>query len=163
VETDQREADVILTWPDLSGVPREIGLTLVDVEANQRVYLRTRQHYVYRAGDAPRRFQIVAEPNVLGSLAITQFTVQPARGGLTLTYQLSRSAAVQAEVRTLAGREVAPIAADTRAEGGMNTLPWTAQDEQGRPLPDGVYLVCLTATTEEGQVVRAVRPVAINR
>jgi flagellar hook assembly protein FlgD len=66
-------------------------------------------------------------------------------------------------VETLAGRQVAVAEEQTSRAAGVNTLAWDGRDEQGRPVPNGVYLVRVVARTEEGESVQAVRTVRIVR
>jgi len=168
VESEGRTETVTLTWPDLSRVPGRYRLTLTDLDAGgKRVSLRTRTSYTYRPGptDGPRHFLIVADATPRGALAITNLTERPGRGGelVSWCYTLTREAEVTARVETLAGRRIAWAGEPGSRGAGVNTLTWDGRDEQGRPVPNGVYLVRVVATTEEGESVQAMRTVRVER
>ena len=55
------------------------------------------------------------------------------------------------------------LARSRAVSAGTNRLLWDGRSEPGVKLASGVYLLQLTATTEEGQSVRAVRPVVLTR
>jgi flagellar hook assembly protein FlgD len=80
-------------------------------------------------------------------------------------YTLSREAeaAKQAQVETLSCRRIAVVEAQRSRAARVNTLAWDGRDEQGRPVPNGVYLVRVVAATEEGKIAQAVRTVRIER
>ncbi len=42
-----REAEVELTWPDVTRLPRHVRLTLTDLDTGRRRYLRTTRRYAY--------------------------------------------------------------------------------------------------------------------
>jgi hypothetical protein len=168
VENEGGPETVTLTWPDLSRVPGRYRLTLTDRDAGgKRVSLRTRTSYTYRTGpaDGPRHFLIVADATPQPALAITNLTATPGRGGEVVRwcYTLSREAEVTAQVETLAGRRIAVAEEQTSRAAGVNTLAWDGRDEQGRPVPNGIYLLRVVARTEEGESVPAVRTVRIER
>jgi hypothetical protein len=156
---------VVLTWPDLSQVPRDISLTLLDVATGKRQYMRTTVQYAYQPkdGDGPRRFQIIAEQGGSGVLQVTSLQAQPTGNGATLVFTLSRPARTTIRVRNIAGREVALLESDELRPAGMNTKPWNGCGSQGHRLPAGMYLVELVAVDEEGQQVSAVRTLSLRR
>jgi hypothetical protein len=156
--------EVVLTWPDLRNVPGEVSLMLVDTVSGERRSLRTTRHYVYRpaAGEAARRFQVIAERGRERSLRILGLHAEASRGpGMSLTFSLTKAAQTTVVVRTLSGQEVGSIEVLRSRSAGANTAPWEGRDRQGRPLPPGVYLVEVQAVDEEGGQVRAVRGVTI--
>jgi len=167
VETDVPEGEVILTWPNLRPVPAEVQLTLTDLETGERVPLRTRAAYRFRPStlnpqpSAIRPFRLEAARRT-GGLAITNLTVQPTRGGgMALTFTLSQPAAVRVAVLSVAGRVVAELEGSEHRTAGVQSVAWDGRDGQGRPVPNGVYLLRVVATTEEGESVSAVRTVRV--
>jgi hypothetical protein len=144
---------VVLTWPDLSGVPNGCRLSLVDTATGKRRYLRTtRTHAFALAEGETRRFELHVEDVVATPLRVTGITALPTRGGgFTVSYQLSREANVRLQLRTPTGRVVLTNSAPTRSRAGTNALTL-----QPGNLPRGLYLLELIAFTEEGQAAKGV-------
>jgi len=63
---------------------------------------------------------------------------------------------VQATIRSAAGRVVGTMNTGRASAAGFNALSWDSR-AAGKALPRGVYLIELTARTDDGQVARAVR------
>ncbi|PIZ49214.1 MAG: hypothetical protein COY42_04495, partial [Armatimonadetes bacterium CG_4_10_14_0_8_um_filter_66_14] len=117
----------------------------------------TRSYQFTLTGETPRRFQLVVEPRTTSVLRLSGITVLPTRGGgLTVQYVLNKPAAVQATIRSAAGRVVATMDSGRAASAGVNTLTLSSR-AAGKALPRGVYLAELTACTEDGQAARAVQ------
>jgi hypothetical protein len=94
-------------------------------------------------------------------LILTNVVVSPPRGrggAGTLSFTLNQPAEVSGDILTLNGRPIVPLPVGPGV-AGLNTRAWTGQDADGRPLPAGVYLLRLTARTEEGDLVQATRAV----
>lgn len=85
------------------------------------------------------------------------------RGGAQITFTLSSVAQVQARVLNIAGRPVRTICRATDCEAGANTLIWNAQSDRGLPVPNGTYLVELTARADDGAQARALTQVILSR
>ena len=150
--------EVTLTTPDLTSLPNHLTAALVDLDGGKTQYLRTTRSYQFTlAGETPRRFQLVVEPRTTSVLRLSGITVLPTRGGgLTVQYVLNKPAAVQATIRSAAGRVVATMDSGRAASAGVNTLTLSSR-AAGKALPRGVYLAELTACTEDGQAARAVQ------
>jgi flagellar hook assembly protein FlgD len=106
----------------------------------------------------------MAEPRAASTLHVADLQVTPTRSeGRTfqITYTLTREATLQVIVTTLTGQAVSwPEREQTRA-AGLQQGAWQAVDEQGRPLPPGVYLLRVEATDDEGQQTSAIRTVTV--
>jgi hypothetical protein len=166
VRAAEPRAEVMLTWPDLRTVPGDYTLTLVDEETGQRRAMRTTSYYRFTSGEGgrARRFRVEVKKSPGEALAITSLQVRPARGGgLSINYVLSREAGVWVKVSTLHGQVVAYPSSEGSGSRGTNTLVWDGCDEQGRPVPNGVYLCEVTAQGEDGELARAVRTIRIDR
>jgi hypothetical protein len=166
VETDIADAEVTLAWPDLSRVPKDVDLVLVDEETGARRRLRTTGSYVFDSGPAggSRRFRIIAGGVLGGRLAITGLSAAPSKGGVfSISYSLSQAAVVDVAIYTLSGEVVARPAQSRSGGPGSDTVYWDGRGIAGNLLPAGTYLCELTARTEDGQAARAVRAVAISR
>jgi hypothetical protein len=166
VETDLPDADVTLTWPSLAGVPRELDLVLVDEDTGAMRYMRTTTSYTFRSAPqgGSRRFRIAARNASGAGLVVTALTATPTRGGtVAISYALSRAAAVEVTVYTLAGEVVARPAQSEQAAAGTNTLYWDSRGAGDALLPPGLYLCEVKAYADDGQVARAVRTFQLSR
>ena len=94
---------------------------------------------------------------------VTGLSSAPTAAGAQLTFSLSSPARVQARVLSIAGRPVKTICTGRECEAGTNTLVWNASSDQGTAVPNGAYLVEVTAMTEDGGAARALSQVRIAR
>jgi subtilisin family serine protease len=160
VSSTLSEAPVTLSWENLNQtVPPNVQLILRDVEAGRDVYMRTASNYTYRTGDGPesRRFKLVATVDQSNALAVSGLnTASAADGSVSITYSVSRAATVTADIRNIAGLPIARLATVDSAAGVMQTLSWNGRNASGARVPNGRYLVRLTARTPEGQSVQAI-------
>ena len=165
VATNVPQREVWIAWPRLAEVPPEVQLTWVDLSTGQRRFMRTTAGYRYRSSPEPerRRFQIIAERRGANPLAITNLTVAATRAGARLTYTLSAPATVSATVYSLSGRVLRRPFVGRTGRAGLNQAVWDCSDERGRPLPNGLYLLEITALGQDGQRARAVRYVRVVR
>lgn len=62
----------------------------------------------------------------------------------TITFRVAEEGRVTVDVYDIAGRRVA-LLADRRFGTGVATLEWSGEDDRGRPVPSGTYLLRLTA------------------
>lgn len=81
----------------------------------------------------------------------------PARGTTRVAFTLARSGVARVEVFGLQGERVRTLARGTMV-AGPRSLEWNGRDQEGRPVPAGLYFVAL-----ETAGFRAVRPVVIVR
>ena len=156
---------VTIAMPDLSSLPADKQVTLVDTAANRRIYVRTTQAYTYDAeAGVPRAFEIIVAPRSVAALTITSASANVSNGGqVALTYALSQDAAVTVEVMNISGRPIKMVTAGKAAAAGVNTELWDLRSSAGTKVPAGRYLVTVTAATDSGQQARAVIPVQVNR
>jgi len=165
VECAQADADVELSWPDLTTVPNDLRPVLKDLATGRSVYMRTATGYTYhsRAAGEQRKFEIVLAGPAVGPV-VTQMAATPAKaGGVELTYTLARTADVTIEVRNLAGRLVATVAAP-QGQVGLNRVLWNGQAAGGQGVPSGRYVISITAVADDnGETVRALKPVTLAR
>lgn len=159
--------DVTLTWPESERTgPTNASLILVDRTTGSQCSLRTTNNYTYRPnrGETHRRFQIIVEPRPGPALQITFLQATPRRGserGILITFQLNRSADAELKIATLAGRVVSHVEPIQTRAAGLRQVVWTGQDDSGRPVPPGIYLVEVMARDGQGPPARAVRTVKV--
>jgi len=97
------------------------------------------------------------------SCMVTGLSAAPTSAGAQLTFSLSSAASVSARILNIAGRPVKTICTGRECEAGTNTLTWNASSDQGTAVPNGTYLVQVTAVAEGGGAARALGQVSIRR
>ncbi|MGI5817192.1 MAG: carboxypeptidase regulatory-like domain-containing protein [Armatimonadota bacterium] len=163
VATDMADVEVQVQMPDLSEVPADKSVYLIDETAGKRMYARTLTTYSYQSGEGARRFSLeVADRSEVG-LMITSASAQAAGGGITVSYTLSADAQVQVEVLNIAGRKIATLATGEAAPAGISTCGWNGRGAGGTLVPSGRYLVRVSARADDGQQVQALVPVQLQR
>lgn len=84
------------------------------------------------------------------SLAITSVACVPTKaGGVQVNVSLSAPAKVAAEVLNIAGRPVRALCRDQACVAGSNVLLWNGRSDYGTQAPPGLYLIRLTARTDD--------------
>jgi hypothetical protein len=162
VKTDLVNKPIVLSLPDLSQVPRDKSVILVDVASGKRMYSRTMNSYSYNSGQGgTRQFRLEIETASGAGLAVTTSPAEVKGSGVGLTYTLSKPATVDVTVLNLSGRTVRVLTSGQSATAGVNTVAWDLRNQTGSKVPSGRYLVRITAAGEDGQQVRAVAPVVV--
>ncbi len=95
--------------------------------------------------------------------ALTSLAAVPTNAGAQITFSLSCAAQVEARVLNIAGRPVNTLCHAKDCEAGTNTLLWNVQSDQGLPVPNGTYLVEVTAQAADGEQARALQQVRVSR
>jgi subtilisin family serine protease len=164
ITTDKPNAEVTLHWQQEVPLPPGMRLTLIDSLTGQRISMNRQSAYTFRTDENNRRhFVIEAQPARLSQLRITQLNVTSTRGNqVTIQYALNTPATVQVMIQDAAGRTVARLTGGTRS-AGLNSATWNGRTDEGVAVPPGTYQIQIIATSEEGEVARAVRPLLITR
>lgn len=153
-------APVRLSWDGINEtVPAGVSLVLHDVDADRQVYMRTATSYTYTAGDGQqtRHLKIIASTDGVAALAVGGVNVaQTGDGTVAISYSVTRSATVSADIRNIAGYPIARLGGGEAVGGTTQTLTWNGRNASGARVPNGRYLVRLTAQTAEGQTVQAI-------
>jgi len=84
-------------------------------------------------------------------------------GGAQISFTLSAPATVSARILNVAGREVATIYRRGELDSGLQSLVWNGQDAGGLVVPNGTYLVQLTAKTSDGMSTRQMATLNLRR
>ncbi|MBC7289417.1 MAG: hypothetical protein H5T86_15520, partial [Armatimonadetes bacterium] len=165
VETDLPNTQVTVSAPDLSRIPADYAVVLTDPSTGRKTYLRTSGGYVFTSGSDGARRRLILEVVPRGQTTVIGGVTaqQVGRGRVVVTYQLTGSAAVTAQVLNIAGRPIRTLVADKAQTAGQHTIGWNLDNEAGSPVPAGTYLIVLQARTEDGQQVKVVRPLAVSR
>ncbi|MDI9583404.1 MAG: FlgD immunoglobulin-like domain containing protein [Acidobacteriota bacterium] len=164
VTTSLPNTAVTVSAPDLSMVPPEYAVILTDKESGKSCYLRTSAGFTFDTGadGASRKMTLEIVPRT-GAALVSSMSVQSGTGAAVVTYGLSGPASVTAEVLNIAGRKVRQIVADRVETAGTHTLVWNLSSDAGTAVPRGLYMIVIQARSEDGQQVRAVRPLSVNR
>jgi len=164
VSTDLKNAPITVRLPDLSQVPANLRVTLVDVASGKRLFARTLSGYSYNSGSSgERQFRLEITPERGGNLVIAAATAQPTRAGVAITYSVSKAAAVSVEVLNIGGRHVATVFRGKDVAAGPNQALWNLQADTGLRVPAGTYMVVLEAVASDGQRARAVQRVTVGQ
>jgi hypothetical protein len=164
IPSNLRGEKIVITWPSLQELPKDVSLTLVDTLTGERRYMRTTTNYSFIAGreEMSRRFQIIAEKGMVGLLRITDLQCVVNRGAspsVVIAFNLTSDAFTNVNIRSLNGNVVAQLEVAHRRQAGLNKVVWRGVDREGKPLPKGIYIVEVQAYDEEGRYVRAIRMV----
>jgi hypothetical protein len=162
VACSQPNSEVSLRWPELNAtVPAGVTLMLQDLDTGEEVYMRTSAGYTFNSGPqgGTRRLRLVASTDPVTGLTVSGVSAQGvAGGGVAFTYALSQPAEVSAEIRNISGALIKRFGAKASAGGAVELLVWNGRSDRGSKVPAGRYLVRLTAQTDKGQTVQAIRP-----
>jgi len=159
------DAEVTLSWPDLSGLPADVRPVLIDRDTGRRQYMRTTSQFSFRTGSngGVRNLAIEIGDQAADLLAVTSLDAARAGGSVVITYTLSKPAAVSVRVLNIAGRAVATVACDEiRSAGTCNAL-WNMRNATGSLVPAGTYLIQLSARAEDGQQISTLRAMRLQR
>ncbi len=165
VATDLAKTEVTIGLPDLSQVPNDLSVTLVDEDGGRSVYMRTTPQYTFRTGaaGAVRHFRLEVAPRGTDNLVITAASAQQAGTTVVVTYSVSSSCQVSVEVLNVAGRVIRRLSRGNVVAAGVNTQRWNLRAESGSAVPSGTYLVRVQAVVDTGQRVQAVTQVNVQR
>lgn len=164
VTCGQPGSQVKLSWPDLSQLPRDCRPILRDAVSGKSVYMRTTGSYSFSMGPqaTTRDFTVEISSKVGDLLAISSLAAGATGDGAQISYSLSAAAEVEVTVVNIAGRPVRRLGS-TVSEAGLNSALWNGRNDNGLRVPAGVYLVRVSARTEDGQIANAVQGLSLRR
>jgi len=155
-----------LTWPELNAqVPAGVALILRDEDAGRDVFMRTVGSYTYKSGNVGgvRHFTLTAVPADSRAIVLEVHPAAMADGAVQLAYTVNVAADVAAEIHNIGGRTIARLGSRAVTPGAAQTLTWNCRNLSGSRVPNGRYLLRLTATTENGQAAQSVAPFNVRR
>ncbi|MHB9025815.1 MAG: M6 family metalloprotease domain-containing protein [Armatimonadota bacterium] len=151
---------IVVSWPDLTRVPKDLLLTLRDTVTGAEQYMRSTARYTVTLGpqETQRSLQLIAAPGRIGALQILNLKTQQTKagGGALVTCQVTMAADLTMEVRTMTGRLVKAIPATPARSLSNVTLVWDGKDANGRLVPRGMYQCQVIAVAPTGQKAKAV-------
>jgi hypothetical protein len=168
VSCQAADAQVLVTWPEANTVvPRAWDLVLEDVDSSKTVGMRTQSGYRYTNGPAGalRHFVVVASPATPErEVHLTGVSARQApNAGVQVVFGLNRAADVSVEIRNIAGRLVRRQEIGRVGAGSVTSAVWNGLSDQGNRVPQGRYLIQLTARTEDFRRTSAVTSVYLAR
>lgn len=158
VDTNVRNAQAILRWPDLRALPRTFSATLEDLGTGKSIAMRSATEYRFDSGDGltPHRFKLTIRnlsgagnptPQVLGTDSMAR--------GVTVSYRLQSDVEMTITVLNQAGRAVRTLVSAEQRSAGVHSEMWDGRDDGGRLLPAGEYRLELRAVADDGSIGRA--------
>jgi hypothetical protein len=160
------QRDLALSWPDLSAVPNDLVLVLEDTATGGRYYMRTTAKYRFDMPEGgTRRFKIIAQPRSEVAPLISGAQAQAVAGGnYALTFALAAPAALDVQIRNIAGVVIRRLVAGQAFPAGANTVLWNGRSDSGSRVPAGRYLCEISARSpESGQASSIIAAFAVTR
>ena len=156
-------AEARLDFIGLDRVPHDLEVRLIDRTLERTIDLRTQPAYTYVASrrefvtrDGDARFELLVGTPAFVDAGGAHTSNTPLRTRLLgsfpnpvvtsslIRFAIARPGRVTLTVFDFAGRRVRTLA-DGRRETGLHELVWRADDDAGRALPPGVYVMRLAA------------------
>ncbi len=163
VQTNLNGQPIEVSWPDMSSLPRGTQPILTDLASGKRVYMRTNRAYTFEADGHSRRLQVSTSAAGVGQLAITAAVASTRAASAAVSYTLSKNAQVTIDVHNISGRLISRVVQDQSQAAGLQSVAWNGRNQAGLRVPNGCYLIRISAHTEDGQQVQALAQVAITR
>lgn len=165
VSCEVPDALVTVSLPDLSNVPSDLQVVLVDKQTGKSMYARTMQAYSYRSEGASsqRSFELVVSPRTIGALHLNATAAQANGNNVALTYTVTKACNVNVRVMNLAGRCIRTLIADKPVQAGVQSELWNLCSSTGTRVPAGIYLLQIEAVTDNGQRVQGMTQVRVTR
>ncbi len=161
---------VTVTWPNLSTIPKNIRVRLVDTATGETRDLRKVSGYRFDAASAStREFKIQVETGtvsraVIGNVVVTRNS--RGTGGdssVRLTYSLASDATTTVRILKANGSEVMTVSRGRADKAGQNEVVWNLMDQANRAMPPGTYRAEIVAEGQDGERVRKIVPIVISR
>ncbi len=160
--------DVTVTWPNISTVPRNVNLQVVDPATKTTRDLRFNGSYTFRM-DQPgtRELTVQMQPGaaaraLIGDVLVTR-TGRDSRSGFSINYALSAGANTSIRILNGSGKEVYTLTRGRADGAGQNTATWQMRDNANRAVAPGAYQVEIVAETASGERVRKFVPINVVR
>ncbi len=163
VQTNLSGQPIEISWPDMSGLPPATQPILTDLATGKRLYMRTNRAYSFAADGTNRRLRVSTSAAGVGQLAITAAAASTTPAAATVSYTLSRNAQVSIDVYNISGRLISRVLEEQTQTAGLQSVAWHGRNNAGVKVPNGRYLVRITARTDDGQQAQALTQMAITR
>ena len=169
VKVDSRQAGpVTVTWPNLSTIPKNVRVKLVDVATGETRDLRKVSGYTFEAeANLTREFKIQIEAGnvskaIIGNVVVTSTSKGPSQS-VRLNYTLGSDATTTVRILGPSGREVMVIGSGRADKAGQNEVVWNLKDQANRSVAPGTYRAEIVAEGADGERVRKITPIIVIR
>jgi len=158
-------SEVTVSTPDLSAIPPDYGVVLTDEHTGRSTELRTVPTYRYAVSPEPseRVFRLTVRPRSSALVVSSLTAASTASGGAEVRFILTAEASCDLEVMNIAGRTVRRLANSRLYESGQQVISWSGRNDNGVPVPSGVYLVRVRARSAKGETAQSLSTVSIHR
>ncbi len=162
-EVDGSPFTMTTTGSDFSGPVTYAASVFLGNAGNYRYYFATSDGDKEAVGEPSWHRMPGPTVTASGTAAVASLACVPAGEGAQLSFTLSRTSAVSAEVLNIAGRVVRTVAADRDLDTGVQSLTWDGRNTSGAKAPAGMYLVRVTARCEDGGCSQAIGTLHLQR
>ncbi len=154
----EANANVTLSWPDISSLPRTVTLYVVDSSTGVRQSMSQRSSIRLSLGETgTRSVKFVAEPRATGGvLRIVNAVAQSRAGGKTATigFKASQDATVRVRVMRADGSYIRDVVTRDVLSGTDVSVTWDHRDAKGVSVPAGLYSIVVAGSTADGQTAK---------
>ena len=171
MKVESRDAGpVTVTWPNLSTIPKNVRVRLVDVATGDTRDLRKNSGYTFQADSRSiREFKLQLEPGVtnravIGNVVVTRDGRATGRSApVVVNYTLAADASTSVRILASNGREVYSVTRGRADKAGQNSVTWNLRDNANRAVAPGAYKVEIVAEGDGGDRVRKFVPITVIR
>ena len=173
VTTDQANADITVTWPEVRTLPRNVSLTLTDKQTGQTIDLKSQGAFSFNSGPKAetRSISITAAPtSSQGRVVLSNVVINPPRSRSVsgqspydINYTVSHDAKVEVTILGTNGRILSRPAPTRAVSAGDNHIAWNGRDNAGHVLAAGIYVVQIRAISADGAVTSVSHALPISR
>lgn len=145
----QNAGAVTLTWPNISSVPANVQLRLVDPSTGATKSLRAGSSITFTGqaqGVKTYSIEVITGPALPVIEAITAVATKPSA---KISYDLSVNATTTVTI-TSKGQVIATLVQGREDSSGVSTATWNYLDAANRPVPNGTYEAVVSSTPSGG-------------
>lgn len=145
---------VTISWPNLKQIPSNLAVSITDNVTRKKINARSAAGYTYTAPQASiRSFTVTVTPQGTVAQRIGSVGTQIVQAGSVKLMNISfvtsgRGAATLQILKN--GVVVGTAASDIDIIAGTNKVTWPMIGTNGLPLPNGSYVLSVSATGESG-------------
>ncbi len=154
---------ITISWPNLKQIPSNLAVTVTDTVTKKKINARSLAGYTYTAPQqSVRSFTVTVTPQGTVAQRVGSVGTQIVQAGgiklMNISFVTSGRGAATLQVLKN-GVVVGTAASDIDIIAGTNKVTWPMIDKNGVPLPNGTYVLAVSATGESG--VTSVKQVSI--
>lgn len=147
---------IVISWPNLNALPKNLAVSVKDLETGQTVDARTSSGFpVTATGLQTRTFQVTITPEATVRQAISNVTTQIVKKGsaklMTINYTTTSGGIANLGLYQN-GVKVANIITNEQIIAGKNTVSWGMMTSHGQTIKPGTYTLSISAVGDGGDV-----------